>query len=90
MPVYHFAIRNVAADREDLGYLSLANDDEAFYLANNMIRETTQEADRQYAGATMVITQGTRLVDNIPFDSDELDETHSVIGDSTVRTDAQA
>lgn len=90
MPAYHFAIRNAAADREDLGYLALVNDDEAFYLAQNMIRETMAGAGDQYAGAAMVITEGARHVDSIPFDSDELDGASSVIGDSTVRTEAQA
>jgi hypothetical protein len=75
--------------RKDLGYLNLANDDEAFYLAQNIVRETRDGARDQYAGAAMVITEGERQVDRIPLDSDELDGVSSVIGDSTVRTDAQ-
>jgi len=90
MNVYHFSIRSAVADHEDLGYLSLENDDEAFYLAKNIIRETMQGGDDQYAGASMVITKGKRQVDTIPFDSDEFDENHSVIGDSTVRSEARA
>ena len=89
MPAYHFAVHSAAIGREDLGYLNLANDDEAFYLAQNMVRETMAGADGEYAGAAMVIIEGERHVDRIPFDSDELDSATSVIGDSTVRTDAQ-
>jgi hypothetical protein len=73
MMAYDFAVRGPLED-VDLGFLAMADDDEAFYFAYDIIRDLTQPPNDQYAGSETVITQGKRNVDCVRFNIVELPE----------------
>ena len=63
-----FTLRNGGAGNEDLGHVPLADDNEAFEFARDIIRELMQRDAANYADAAMGITQGKRIVGSVPFD----------------------
>jgi hypothetical protein len=67
MLAYHFTLRNDGAQVDDLGFMGLADDDEALVFGKQVIRDL-KGGDRNYAGWIMDITEGERPVGNIPFE----------------------
>ena len=67
MLTYHFTLRNDGAQVDDLGFMGLADDGEALVFAKQVIRDLMR-GDRNYSGWIMEITEGERLVGNIPFE----------------------
>jgi hypothetical protein len=67
MHAYHFTLRNDGAQVDDLGFMGLADDDEALVFGKQVIRDL-KGGDRNYAGWIMDITEGERPVGNIPFE----------------------
>jgi hypothetical protein len=66
--IYCFSIHNADGDdRETCGRLALANDNAARAFGKTMIRDMMRGDTPRYAGWTMNVAKGTRLVCNIPF-----------------------
>lgn len=66
MLAYHFRVRNDGARVDDLGFMTLVDDGEALDFGQQVIRDL-MGGDRNYSGWIMDITEGERLVGNIPF-----------------------
>lgn len=81
MQAYHFAVRGPFEDT-DLGFLAMADDDDAFYFAYNIIRDLTESSNDQYTESKLVITQGERNVDCVPFNIVGLSERPDEISKS--------
>jgi hypothetical protein len=64
---YHFALWNNRSEKEDLGFLAMANDDEALAFGCDIIRLIQAENAPAYAGSVVEITQEDRAVGSIPF-----------------------
>jgi hypothetical protein len=71
MPPYHFALRNDVNANENLGYIELANDDEALEFGRETVRLITLDHLAQYSGSVMEITEGNRTVGNISLECAE-------------------
>jgi hypothetical protein len=65
---YHFALFNNRGDKEDLGFLAMADDDEAQAFACDIIRLIQAEHAPAYEGSVVAITQEDRAVGSIPLD----------------------
>jgi hypothetical protein len=71
--IYCFSIYNADGDdRETCGRLALANDNAARAFGKTMIRDMMRGETPRYAGWTMNVAKGTRLVCNIPFPSERI------------------
>jgi hypothetical protein len=66
MRAYRFKIHN-GTESENLGILALADDDDAIAFGKSNIRDLMAGAAKQYSGWVMDITEGERVVCNIPF-----------------------
>ena len=68
MLIYNFSTHNAdGSDREYAGRLPLANDNAARAFGKAMIRDMMRDDTLRYAGWTMDVAKGTRLVCSIPF-----------------------
>lgn len=67
MTIYHFAVRNDAGDKEDLGNIDLVNDKDANTFAASVIEDLTYEYAPQYSGSVMEITDQKRIVARLEF-----------------------
>ena len=72
MPAYHFAIHHDADGRENLGYMDLANDDEAFDFGRETVRLILLGGPLKSTSSVMEITEGDRTVGPIALDADDL------------------
>jgi hypothetical protein len=66
MLAYHFTLRKDGARVDDLGFMALVDDGAALVFGTQVIRDLMR-GDRNYSGWIMDITEGKRLVGNIPF-----------------------
>ncbi len=68
MRIYCFSIYSVDGnDRETAGRMALADDNAASAFGKAMICDMMRGDTPQYAGWTMDVAKGTRLVCSIPF-----------------------
>ncbi len=68
MLIYHFVLRNDVTN-EDLGYLGMADDDEALELGKRIVLELVEDHEAEYANSALYITEDLRAVANFPLDS---------------------
>ena len=77
MLIYCFSIYSADGDdRETCGRLALANDNAARSFGKTMIRDMMRGDTPRYAGWTMNVAKGTRLVCNIAFPRNEFRPQH--------------
>jgi hypothetical protein len=68
MPSYRFSIHgNGRHSRENAGWMTLADDDEAVAFAKAVIRDLLHGNAMRYTRSIMDVTQGERAVVGIPF-----------------------
>jgi len=65
---YHFTLRHDESSQEDLGYLAMANDDEALAFGRDVIRDIVRDHTPTYTSSALEITEGTRAVGSVAFD----------------------
>lgn len=67
MRSYHFSLRNGAGDNENLGYLAMADDEEALSFGR---RDIMSEHAASYADSVIEITEGDRAVGSVALGSE--------------------
>jgi hypothetical protein len=70
MRSYHFSLRNGAGDNENLGYLAMADDEEALSFGRSVIRDIMSEHAASYADSVIEITEGDRAVRSVALGSE--------------------
>ena len=78
MPSYHFALNNSAGDYEVLGYLAMANDEEALAFGRGVIEDIMRGHTPSYTGSVMEITEGRRDLASIPLESETIERQRKV------------
>jgi hypothetical protein len=68
MLTYHFALHHDADGSENLGFMDLANDKEAFDFGRETIRLIMRDDPHEFLTATMEITEGVRLVGRLALE----------------------
>ena len=64
---YHFSIRNLVSQNEELGFIEMTNDEEALAFARAVIRDVMKEPGGQYSGSVLDIVVGNRSVGSLLF-----------------------
>jgi hypothetical protein len=67
---YHFIFENNdGSGREQTGQIELSDDDEAFAIGEQVIREMMQDSSWHYEGCAMELYEGGRIVGRIPVEN---------------------
>lgn len=64
---YHFSIRNLVSQNEELGFIEMTNDQDAMAFARAVIRDVMKESGGQYSGSVLDIVMRNRPVGSLLF-----------------------
>ena len=69
MPSYHFALRTDVTENEDMGYISLPDDNEPFEFGRETIRLILRDHAPLNSDSAVEITENSRAVGSVSFES---------------------